>query len=179
MRLIALACAAAVLCAAAADFEVRDGDKTVVVSPAKAPATVIVFVSSVCPISNAYLERLNGMHTAYRPRGVQFVFVNSNVNEAPADIAEHAKDNQLAFPVYTDPGRALADRLHAQMTPEAYVFDRSGELRYHGRIDDAVNAEKARTHDLQDVLEAMLTGHQASTLKETRAFGCTIKRSRI
>ena len=75
-----------------------------VVSPAKALATVVVFASSVCPISNAYVERLNGMYTEYRSRGVQFVFVNSNVNEAPADIAEHAKENELAFPVYTDPG---------------------------------------------------------------------------
>ena len=66
------------------------------------------------------------------------------------------------------------------MTPEAYVFDRSGDtLRYHGRIDDAVNAEKVRTHDLQDVLEADAEGPSGIGIEGTRAFGCTIKRTRI
>lgn len=149
------------------------------VSTEKARATVVVFVSVVCPISDSYVERLNELYKSWSGRGVRFVFVNPNVNERQAQIDEYAKANGLAFPVYTDPSGRLAEQLQAQMTPEVFVFDRPGTLRYHGRIDDAVNLARVRSHDLRDVLEALEAGRLEAKLRETRAFGCTIKRGRL
>jgi len=149
-----------------------------VVSTEQSRATVVVFVSAVCPISDSYVERLNALYKWWSARGVRFLFVNPNVNERQAQIDTYAKANGLAFPVYTDPGGRLAGQLQAQMTPEVFVFDAPGTLRYHGRIDDAVNTARVRSHDLRDVLEALESGRLESTLRETRAFGCTIKRSR-
>lgn len=178
MRIAALICAAAFF-SNAAEYKLKLHDKTVSISSETAPATVIVFFSGVCPISNSYLERLNELFAAYSGRGIQFAFVNPNINESQSDVERHAKANQLVFPVYTDPGQALADRLGAQMTPEVFVFDRSGETRYHGRIDDAVNPARVRNHDLRDALDLILAGgHMADLKRETRAFGCTIKRRR-
>jgi hypothetical protein len=160
------------------DWTVRDHDESIVVSTAAAPVTVLVFVSVVCPISDAYVERLNALYSSWKDRGVRFAFVDPNINELQANIDKYAKANGLAFPIYTDPGAKVAAQLKAQMTPEVFVFDRSGAMRYHGRIDDAVNPARVRSHDLRNVLEALLEGRLEAGLRETRAFGCTIKRSR-
>ena len=63
-------------------------------------------------------------------------------------------------------------------TPEAAVFDATGRLVYHGRIDDRwVEIGKARpqaqTHDLEDAIAAVLAGRPVARA-ETRAVGCTL-----
>jgi protein-disulfide isomerase len=144
---------------------------------AEAPATAVIFVSTTCPISNAYNERMSELYRTYAPKGIRFVFVNSNVTESPADIERHIKDNQLPFTVLKDEQSQLADLLGAQFTPEVFLFDRSGVLRYHGYIDDSRNPARIQVHGLRQALDALLAGREIE-LKETRAFGCTIKRAR-
>jgi len=158
-------------------FEVKDGAKTVTISPSTADATVLIFISTQCPISNSYNERMNQMYKDYSGKNVQMVFVNANSNESPAEIAEHAKANKFAFAVYKDPGNALADKFGATVTPETYIFDKSGLLRYHGYIDDAANPARVQVHGAQKAIDAVLAGKSVE-MKEARSFGCTIKRVR-
>jgi thioredoxin-related protein len=159
------------------DLTLKDGANPVVISPTRKAATVVLFVSTKCPISNAYNDRMNAIHRDYAGKDVQFVFVNANVNESQAEIEEHIKANQLAFKVLKDAGNVLADQFGAQMTPEAYVFDRSGVLQYHGYIDDAKNPARVQNQGLRKAIDAVLGG-SAPSIKETKAFGCTIKRVR-
>ena len=151
--------------------------KPVTLAPAKAEATVVIFVSARCPISNAYHERMNALYQTYAARNVQFAFVNANVNESVEEIENHARDNQLLFKIYRDPRNALADRLKAEFTPEVFVFSRPGHLAYHGSIDDARNEARVQVRGLRSALDALLAGRPVDP-RETRAFGCTIKRSR-
>ena len=71
----------------------------------------------------------------------------------------------------------VADRFDAQVTPESYVIDSSGVLRYHGSIDDEMNAARVHTQRLRLALDALLAGKPLPAT-ETKAFGCTIKRVR-
>jgi hypothetical protein len=95
-----------------------------------------------------------------------------------ADVASHAKDFHLAFPVVRDREGTLATRLGASVTPEAFVIDDEGRIRYHGRIDDQFadrqkpNANTA-THELRDALLAVLDGRQPA-LASVEAVGCPI-----
>jgi len=139
--------------------------------------TVILFVSAQCPVSNAYNDRMEQLYKDYSARGVQFRFVNANHNEKQDLIDRHRTDMGFSFPVERDEGNRLADRLSATVTPEAYVFDKTGVLRYHGHIDDAQNPARIRTRGLRDALDAVLDGGDVPA-PETRAFGCTIKRVR-
>lgn len=143
--------------------------------PQKAAASVIVFVSVDCPVSNAYNERMNTLYREYSARHIQFSFVNSNANESTARMQQHAKANELAFQVVKDENNALADQLGALSTPETFVFDRTGTLIYHGFIDDSRNEPAVRVRGLRDALESVLAGKPVQR-PETRAFGCTIKR---
>ncbi|HYZ84636.1 MAG TPA: redoxin domain-containing protein [Bryobacteraceae bacterium] len=160
-----------------ADIVVKDGEAPVVVSPAKSPATVVIFVSTRCPISNAYNQRMSAIYRDYQNKGVQFVYVNSNSNESQAEIQEHTNGNQLSYKVYKDAGNVLADQFGAQMTPEAYVFDRQGVLQYHGYVDDAKNESRVQVQGLRKAIDAVLAG-RSPELRDTKAFGCTIKRVR-
>jgi peroxiredoxin len=138
-------------------------------------AVLLVFVATRCPVSNAYNERMEAIAKEYGPKGVAFVGINANKEESAAEIAEHAKTHGFTFPIMKDVGNARADFFGAQVTPEAYLYDSSWTLRYHGRIDDNMRANHATTADLRNALDAVLSGKDVA-VKDTKAFGCAIKR---
>lgn len=137
--------------------------------------TVVTFLSAQCPVSNDYNERMEKVYLDYKDRGVEFVFLNANANEPPAQVAAHARQAGFSFPVYKDARNTAADLFGAQATPESYVIDRAGALRYHGSIDDARNPARVKIHGLRDALDAVLAGGTVK-VPEIKAFGCTIKR---
>jgi thiol-disulfide isomerase/thioredoxin len=144
-------------------------------SASASKVTVVLFISTKCPVSNRYNQRMIGLYQEYEPKGVRFVFVNANQNESPEEVAAHASQAAFPFPVYKDEGNLLADRLDAQATPEAYVIDGAGVLRYHGRVDDAQNPARVKENSLKLAIESVLAGREVGNA-ETKAFGCTIKR---
>ena len=137
---------------------------------------VVMFISTQCPYSNGYNGRMKDMATAYSKKGVQFVGINSNKTETVQDAVDHAKKNGHTFTILKDPGNKVADLYDAKHTPEIFVVDKDGKLRYHGRIDENYeDPGKVSSPDLKNALDALLAG-QTVAKTETKAFGCTIKR---
>lgn len=147
------------------------------INPQSSTATVLIFTSTRCPVSNAYNERMDALYKQFSGKGVQFVFLNANSNEPASEVAEHGKSHGLSYPVLKDEWNILADRFGARSTPEAYVLDRTGTLLYHGSVDDAQNPARIQNRPLQAAIEAVLAGKPVP-VAETKAFGCTIKRVR-
>jgi alkyl hydroperoxide reductase subunit AhpC len=139
--------------------------------------TVVVFISTVCPVSNSYNLRLKDLYRDYTPMGVKFQFLNANQNESPQEVEDHARSVGFPFPVMKDDNNVTANRLGAEYTPESFVIDREGVVRYHGRIDDAQNPARVRHNSLRLAIDAVLAGREVPE-PETKAFGCTIKRIR-
>lgn len=161
----------------APDFTLRDvSGNPVKYKSLKGDITVVTFVATKCPISNDYNPRMNALYKDYSGKGVKFVFINSNSTEPAAEVEQHTKAN-FSFTVYKDPDNIVADMFGAQVTPEVFVFDKDGILRYHGAIDDNRNESKVTTKSLRAALDAMLSG-QAVPTAQTKAFGCTIKRTK-
>jgi len=172
--------------AAAGDFPIGSHLSAVEVAGPGAPAaiqtsaakaTVVVFVSTQCPVSNAYNDRLTAVYKDYASRGVQFAFVNANSTESMSDVEAHEKRVGWPFHVIKDNGNVLADKLGAEHTPEAFVFDQTGKLVYHGRVDNSMHEDEVKQRDLRAALDAVLAG-QPVPVTETRAFGCSIKRAK-
>jgi peroxiredoxin len=158
------------------DFNLADLEgKTVSYASLKGSTTVVVFIATKCPVSNAYNDRMKAVYQDYSSRGVRFLFVNANASEPAAEVAAHAQQHGFAFPVYKDPGNATADLFGAEVTPEAFVIDSHDVVRYHGYIDDSRAPERIQNQGLRHALDATLAG-QAVEKAETKAFGCTIKR---
>ena len=144
-------------------------------SSLKGDTTVVAFISTRCPISNAYVQRMETLFQDYSAKGVKFIFVNANFNEPVQEVADHAKQVGFTFPVYKDTGN-VAELFNAQVTPETYVIDKQGVIRYHGDIDDSQNEARVKKQSLRAALDAVLAGNPVA-VAETKAFGCSVKRA--
>ena len=164
--------------AVVADFTLPDpdGHDHTLASLKGTKGTVIIFMATQCPVSNAYNERMQKLYADYSARGVNVVGINSNVRELAAEVKEHAAEKGLKFTILKDTGNQVADRFDAQYTPEAYLLDASGKLVYHGRIDNSRNGDSITATDLRDAIESVLAGKQVEK-PEVKGFGCTIKRA--
>jgi peroxiredoxin len=136
-----------------------------------------MFIATKCPYSNAYNDRMKKMADEYAAKGVQFVGINSNVSEPADEVQKQRQGARLRVPLMKDPGNKVADMYDARRTPEVFVVDAQGKVRYHGRIDENYeDASKVTSPDLRNALDALLAGQQVKNT-ETKAFGCTIKRA--
>jgi len=145
---------------------------------AHARAVVLYFVTTDCPVGNAYAPEMNRIDTAYTPRGVQFYAVQGDTTIPDAQVRQHAKDYAYLFPVLLDPQMILARHTGATTMPEAVVMSPEGAVLYAGRIDNrVVDFGKARLRatefDLRDALDAVLAGRPVPHPR-TPAIGCAI-----
>jgi peroxiredoxin len=143
-------------------------------------AVVLAFLGTECPVGNLYAPRLAELAKEFEPRGVVFLGVNSNAHESAEQVAAHAREHGLPFPVLKDEGNVVADTALVERTCEVVVLDGLAMVRYRGRIDDqyGVGTRKdAPDHrDLRDALEAIVTGGRVE-VKATPVAGCLIDRA--
>jgi peroxiredoxin len=143
------------------------------------PAVVIVFLSFDCPVSTSYVAPLNDLAKEYSAQGVKLVGV-CPCDATAAEVAQQAKEYKVAFPMFRDEKLAGADAFAAGVTPEAFVLDRNGVMRYRGRIDDAYAArlkknQQVSTHELRDAVDDVLAGRSVR-VASTDPVGCAIPR---
>jgi peroxiredoxin len=135
---------------------------------------VVLFVATQCPVSNDYNDRMAELFNQFK-EDFSFVGINSNKQEEIEEIKAHASKNNLDFVILKDSNNVIADIFEASFTPEIYVLSNSFEQLYHGRIDDSRKEENMEVEDLKNALLEIKSGKEVS-VKETKAFGCTIKR---
>jgi hypothetical protein len=143
-----------------------------------APATVLIFVRTDCPVSNRFAPEVRRLADAYQPRGARFYLVYVDPTQSPEEIRQHLADYHYTCQALRDPDHALVRECRATITPQAVVFDRARTITYSGRINDLyADLGKARaqatTHDLEDAIEATLAGKPVAQAR-TQAVGCTI-----
>jgi len=146
----------------------------------QAKAVAVVFTCNHCPYVQAWEDRINAVSRDYAPQGVSLFAINSNDSQAyPGDSWEHmierTNEKQFAFPYLYDESQNVARLYGAERTPEFFLFDATGQLRYHGVLDDNYEDEQAvKQHYVRDALDALLADQEIS-FPETRPVGCTIK----
>jgi peroxiredoxin len=164
------------------DFELTDtaGRKVALADFRDKQAVVVVFTGTQCPIAQFYAVRLCEMQRELAPLGVQFLAVFSNAQDSADDVARYAQERKLPFPALSDPGQKVADRFGAKRTPEAFLLDANGVVRYRGQIDDryGVGADRGgpTRNDLQEAIAELLAG-KAVRVPCTRVAGCIIGRA--
>src|SRR5262245_8917349 len=150
-----------------------------------ARASVVFFVATDCPVSNAYAPEIQRVCREYEPRGVgcSLVYEDVDTTSAPqtldAQVRTHLGEFKYeSIPAAIDRDRMAATHARASITPTAVVVDRSGAVRYRGRVDNLYAAlgktrQQVTSHDLRDALDAVLAGHPVPH-PETEAVGCYI-----
>lgn len=142
--------------------------------------TLVVFTCNHCPFAKAWEERIVELGNTYAGKGIGVVLVNANDPTMHAEdglegMQERAKARGMKFPYVVDGTSAVARAFGASVTPEAFLFDKSGKLAYHGTVDDNhQDASKVQKRFLTDALDAVVAG-KPPALPETKSLGCGIK----
>ena len=98
--------------------DARTGKPVALTDFAQSKAIVVVFLGTACTISNCQLIELAQLHKQYSGKGVQFLGINSNQQDKIADVARHAKDNEIPFPVLKDVGAKVAEKFRCNVRPK-------------------------------------------------------------
>jgi hypothetical protein len=141
-------------------------------------ATVLVFITTDCPIANVSAPEIERIYRAYGSKQIAFYLVYVDASQTAAAVRKHHKEYGYTCPAVLDPEHQLVTRAHATVTPEAALFATDGRLLYHGRVDDRavgfgqVRAQPTR-HNLRDTLDAYLKA-KPIPMSNIKAVGCVI-----
>jgi peroxiredoxin len=139
--------------------------------------TVVVFTCNHCPYALAWHDRLTQVAKDY---DVTFLAVNPNDAERyPADSFDAMKervegDGGWPYPYLRDESQEVARAYGAQTTPDVFVLDAQGILRYRGAPDADHRDEAQNAAWLREALDAVLAGQEPQR-PETEPVGCSVK----
>jgi len=137
--------------------------------------TVFVFFSPDCHCLEQHEPRLRALDAAFRPRGVQFFMVDSEVRASVERDDEEARRRGYTFPILVDRGARLAVALGAQYATYSVVVDRAGRLRYRGGIDsDKNHLRDDAVPYLEDALDDLLAGREPR-IADAKTLGCALQ----
>jgi peroxiredoxin len=142
-------------------------------------ATVVVFTCNHCPYALAWHDRIADAAREYASRGVRFLAINSNDGDRyPRDSYEAMQRRVAAedwpMPYLHDAEQEVARAFGAKTTPDLFVLDAAGVLRYRGAPDADHDDPSLRAQWLRDALDAVLAG-AVPDRPSTPPVGCSIK----
>jgi peroxiredoxin len=140
--------------------------------------TVVAFTCNHCPYALAWHDRLLAAARDYED--VTFLAINPNdAARYPADSFEAMKERVEAdggwpLPYLHDETQEVARAYDARTTPDLFVLDADGVLRYRGAPDADYRDPSLRAAWLREALDAVLAGDQPAR-PQTEPVGCSIK----
>ena len=138
---------------------------------------LVIFSCNTCPWVIRWQGRYNPISELCSKNNIGFVAVNSNASQHDGvdsfdSMKKHAKKYEYIFPYVLDSGSRLAKAFGAMVTPHVYLFDKNGDLRYRGAIDDG--PKRVKLNYLVDAINSVSKGKSVRT-KTTKSLGCSIK----
>jgi peroxiredoxin len=143
-------------------------------------AVGVVTLSNHCLYVRTYLDCLKQLQTQFQTEGFILIGINGNDDRRyPEDGFENmmsfARDHKLNFPYLRDATQDVLRSFGATHTPEAFLIDAQGRLRYRGAIDDGSHQlQYAMHHYFQEAI-AQLLAEDAIATPSTPCIGSTIK----
>jgi peroxiredoxin len=140
-----------------------DGKKHSPASARGEKGLVVMFICNHCPYVKKSIERIVRDCAELKAKGFGSIAVmpndpNYNAEDSFDNMKRVAKGKAFPFPYVIDESQDVARAYDAVCTPDFYGFDANLELRYHGRLEELVQA---------------MTG--AVPAKTTNSIGCSIK----
>ncbi|MEO0330355.1 MAG: redoxin domain-containing protein [Bacteroidota bacterium] len=141
-------------------------------------ATVVLFLDPDCPVTQKYGATIRELREEWESKGVNMIAVYPVVNINSSAVAEFAQAYRYNFSHLPDPQQQLAKQLKARTTPEAFVLDSLGQVRYRGAIDNwfyelGRYRRVVTEYYVKNALNAYLQGEPIVVAK-TEAIGCLI-----
>jgi peroxiredoxin len=143
-------------------------------------ATVVAFTCNHCPYALAWHDRLLDVARDYADRGVRVLLVNPNDAERyPRDSFDAMKERVASdggWPAayLRDESQDVARAYGAETTPDLFVVDADGTLRYRGAPDADHGDPSQGGAWLREALDALLEGREPDRT-QTEPVGCSVK----
>ena len=159
------------------DFAYTDVDGTLHhISELRGQMPLLFFADMICPCVKAYDDRIKVLQSKFAAQGLRVIYVFPLPGEKPAQIKQFAAKRGYDWPLVRDGDQKLMNLFNAQCTTEAFLLDREGKLRYHGRVDDSIyDISQIQSTDLENAIVAV-ADNKAVPKPETKAYACTITR---
>jgi len=143
-----------------------------------AKSVVIMVHGNGCPIVRNTVPALKEIRDRYRDKGVEFLLINSNLQDGRDAVAKEAAEFGIDFPILVDETQLIGESLGVMRTADVFVIDpKTWKLLYRGPVDDrlAYGAQRpaASKHYLTDALDALLAGKPVA-VAQTDALGCIV-----
>ena len=124
---------------------------------------VVMFICNHCPYVKRSIDRIVRDCAELKSKGIGSIAVmpndpGYNAEDSFDNMKRVARDKAFPFPYVLDGTQDVARAYDAVCTPDFYGFDANFELRYHGRLDELVQAMTA-----------------APPSKPINSIGCSIK----
>jgi peroxiredoxin len=161
-------------------FELPDASGALVrLEPQQHAATVVVFTSSGCPYARAWHDRVQQVARDSAERDVVVLqLVSNDDSDHPEDslaaMAGRVTAGELAGPFLRDAEQVVARTFGATATPEVFVVDRAGVVRYHGAPDADYDDPAQDAAWVREALDDVLADREVRR-PVTPSAGCSVK----
>jgi len=140
---------------------------------------VLEWTNPGCPFVQRHCKKRTMVETAGAFEGkIVWLAVNSTHFAKPEETRRWRAQHRLSYPTLQDPDGAVGRAYGARTTPQIFVIDGKGVLRYAGAIDnDPHEDEKRPVNHARAAVTALLAGKSPSP-SETQPYGCSVKYKR-
>ena len=145
-----------------------------------ARATAVIFTCNHCPYALAWHDRILDAARDYESQGARVFLISPNDAERyPRDSYEAMQqrvrdDGGWPAPYLYDESQDVARAYGAKTTPDVFIVDADGKLRYRGAPDADYNDPSQNAAWLRGALDAVLAGRDPEPAV-TDPVGCSVK----
>jgi hypothetical protein len=141
--------------------------------------TAVVFTCNHCPYALAWHDRLLAVARDYEGRARMLMINPNDAERFPRDSFEAmekrvAEDGGWPVPYLRDESQDVARAYDAKKTPDVFVIDGEGRVRYRGAPDADYEDPSLDAAWLRGALDAVLAGRDPEPA-ETDPVGCSVK----
>jgi len=168
----------------APDFTLTDvaGNSVTLSEFTNAGKTVVLeWFNPDCPVSKAYHvpeSVMTPIADEYASKDVVWLAINSGGPGLQGHGVERNQravdDYSIPFPVLLDESGEVGRRYAATRTPQMYIIDTDGMLRYAGAIDNGTSRDPGDVNFVRQALDQLLADADVS-VPTSKAFGCSVK----
>lgn len=161
----------------APDFSLVDENGTAhKLSDYKGKMVVLEWTNQDCPyVKRHYEADTMEKLSAHFQKDVVWLAVNSTRDNTPGATQSWKTDQGFEYATLQDPEGTVGHLYGARTTPDMFVIDADGVLRYSGAIDDDPRGSAdAPSNYVRSAIQAVMASNDPDP-SETRPYGCSVK----